>query len=331
MLFEERFGYKVYRPIGLEWWVEGFWAINDQADTAKQFLSLEQAYIPGDGTPPLNIVAQSNEKNGEYICLDAGAETAHRACTLDFFKRNKFDILIATIPAHVPLFKKLIELYQPQAKLIIQMGNNWNINQYAGENVLASIMPQEAPGVNAMFYHQEFDLSLFQNIPPKLEKGIFSFVNVIQNTGIGWDDYRELKKLMPGYRFKSFGGQCPDGNMTGPRAVADAMAHADLIFHVKPGGDGFGHIIHSAYAAGRPIITRSSHYQDQLASMLLEEGTYIDLDVLDRKGAAKHIRWLYDHPEELAAMGEKARKRFHEVVNYNKEAKEIWTWIQTLV
>ena len=330
MLFEERFGYELYRPIGMEWWTEGFWAINDQPGTAKQFLSLEQAYVPGDGTPPLNIVAKSNEKNGEYVCLDAGAETAHRACTLDFFKRNQFDYLIASIPAHVPLFKKLIAEFQPNAKLIIQQGNNW-VEDYDGENILASRAPTITDNLNnVVYYHQEFDLTLFKSNKPPLEKGIFSFVNVIQNTGIGWEDYKDLKKTMPGFRFKAFGGQCPDGNMTGPRAVADAMAHADFIFHVKPGGDGFGHVIHSAYAAGRPIITRSSHYNNQLAASLLQDGTYLHIDKLGRKGVAKDIKWLYEHPEELEAMGNRARARFYDVVDYNAEAKEIWTWLQTL-
>lgn len=35
MLFQDRLGLSVFRPIGMEWFTEGFWAVNDQEDTAS--------------------------------------------------------------------------------------------------------------------------------------------------------------------------------------------------------------------------------------------------------------------------------------------------------
>jgi hypothetical protein len=153
MLFEDRLGMNLYRPIGMEWWSEGFWGINDQSDTANQFLSINSQ--PIDNTPPLNA-ARPNVP-GLYTVRDPGGGSHHIACTLEYFKKHKFDYIVASIPAHVPLFKKLIAEHQPDAKLIIQQGNNWNI-EYPGENILASRSPQIYDGQsNVIYYHQEFD------------------------------------------------------------------------------------------------------------------------------------------------------------------------------
>lgn len=335
LLFEERLGMEIYRPIGMDWFDDGYWAINNQADTAKQFLSPDSQ--PLDNTPPLNelfdngIAGLYGAREGIHKVLDPGGKTSHWACTLDFFKNYRFDYVIASIPAHVPLYKNLIKLYNPQAKLIVQMGNNWSLDEYAGENVLASIAPQLGHP-NAMFYHQEFDLEVFRDTPVPPTRKVYSFLNVIRNSGIGWNDYSELKRIMErlGWEFRAYGGQCPDGNMNGAHETASKMREAAFIFHVKPGGDGFGHVIHNAYAVGRPLITRPSHYRGQLAEQLLVPGTFIDLDRYGR-GEVKNIltRLMFD-PDSLAQMGRSAAHRFDEVINYEAEAKEISEWLSTL-
>lgn len=328
LLFEDRLGMQLYRPIGMEWFDEGYWAINSQEDTARQFLAVDSQ--PIDNTPPLNR-AEWQRADGTYDILDPGAKTSHRAATLAYFKENRFDFVIASIPAHVPLFEKLIAQYQPHAKLIVQMGNNWSLDQYASYNVLASIAPQLGHS-KAMFYHQEFDLKIFRDTPVPPVRKVYSFANVIESLGVGWNDYCQLKRMMErlGWEFRSYGGQCPDGNMNGAEQTASKMREAAFIFHVKPGGDGFGHVIHNAYAVGRPIITRPSHYQSQLAEQLLVPGTYIDLDRYGR-GEVKNIltRLMFD-PDGLAEMGRRAAQRFDEVVNYENEAKEIAQWLTVL-
>lgn len=330
LLFEDRLGMEVYRPIGLEWYEQGYWAINDQLDTAKQFLSLDQAYVPEDGTPPLNIAYHEREP-GVHLCADPGSSSFHRAITLEAFKNTEFDFVIASIPEHVVLYQELIRRFQPRAKLIVQMGNNWDLKQYYGHNVLASTAPVESPGVNAFFYHQEFDLKLFKPTPAKPTRNIYSFVNVIEQTQ-GWEDYKTMRDLLKGrgFTFAAFGGQCPDGNMHGPKQLADKMREAQFVFHVKHGGDGFGHVIHNAYAVGRPVITRKSQYAGQLAEQLMVPGTYIDLDE-HSYGEVKNmvVRSTFD-PEGLKAMGKRAAERFREVVDYSQEAKGVWQWLETL-
>jgi hypothetical protein len=328
LLFEGRLGTDVYRPIGMEWFDEGYWAINNLRDTAEQFLKVDSQ--PVDRTPPLNWAEPMVD--GVYWVADPGAQTHHRACTLDFFKQQRFDYIIASIPAHVPIFEALRQKYQPQAKLIVQMGNNWDIDQYAGYNVLASIAPTLAPGVNAHFYHQEFDLRVFNDTPVQPVRRVYSFLNVIEKSGIGWNDYSELKRQLErqGWEFRAYGGQCPDGGISGAEQVAKRMREAAFIFHVKPGGDGFGHVIHNAYAVGRPVITRPSHYRGQLAERLLVPGTFIDLDRYGRPGVKNILTRLMHDPEGLEAMGRRAAERFDEVVNFEREAEEIRAWLIAL-
>lgn len=331
LLFEDQLGMELYRPIGMEWFEQGYWAINDLADTAKQYLDLDQAYKPSDGTPPLNMVAAGNEVEGIYMVVDPGGRSAHKAATLNYFINHTFDYVIASIPAHVELFRDLIAKYQPNAKLIIQMGNNWHVENYRGYNILASIAPQHAPDINVMYYHQEFDLEVFSPTVCLPTKKIYSFVNVIENSGVGWHDYQQLKALMPDYEFRAYGGQCPDGSTTGAHDTADKMNESQFIFHVKPGGDGFGHVIHNAYALGRPLITRPSHYKGQLAEQLLVPGTFIDLDRYGPNEVVNIIKEYTSAPDELRRMGQRASDRFREVVNYYQEAVDIANWLERLI
>lgn len=335
LLFEKRLGHELYRPIGMEWFHEGYWALNNQEDTAKQFLDPDQAYKPSDGTPPLNQYPQKTEfEEGTCRVLNPGGDTMHQACTFKYFQENQFDILICSLPQHIPLFKRLIELYQPKAKLIFQVGNNWDFDQLEGMNVLASTMPRPVkPTVNAIFYHQEINTEEFYPTPTEPTNKIYSFVNLQANTGQGWMDFLELEHMTSGFgaEWKSFGGQCRDGNMTGDRELANKMREAMLIYHVKPGGDGFGHIIHNAFAVGRPVITRCSHYQGQLAGLLMTPGTCIDLDQHTLPEVKNILHRLFSAPELLKEMGERARARFESLVRYDSEAEAIKTWLQNLL
>jgi len=42
------------------------------------------------------------------------------------------------------------------------------------------------------------------------------------------------------------------------------MKNSSAIFHAKSLGDGFGHIIHNAFALGRLILVRGKYYEGRL-------------------------------------------------------------------
>lgn len=330
-LFEERLKMDVYRPIGMEWFNEGFWQINQLEDTAKQFLAEESN--PVDNTPPLNDVANYKPllEGGIMQVFDPGHKTKHWACTLDFFKRTKFDYVIASIPAHVEPFKRLIEQYNPTAKLIVQAGNNWQLDSFSPLPLLASIKPQPYNGP-AVFYHQEFDTKLFCPTKMKNFNQAYSFVNVLQDVPENWATYNEIKSIMEsrGWDVRAYGGQNPDGNMQGAEELAAKMKEMTYLIHIKYGGDGYGHIIHNAYAIGRPLIAKSSQYAGQLASDLMVPGTFIDIDAFPSVQAAiDHALSLSN--EEIAAMGKRASDQFKKVVNFGKEAKEIEQWLKDIL
>ena len=327
MLFEERLGMNVYRPIGLEWFYEGYWAINDQLDTAKQFLDVETQVL-ADNTPPLNVVKDYSD--GVYSVYDPGNVTTHNGITLEAFKSRKFDFIIASIPAHIPLFQELIKSFQPDAKLIIQIGNNWDPNIFRGLNVLGSVKPGNIQDANVIYYHQEFDTKVFKPTARKTNNVISSYVNLLQELPIGWKDFAELENSIPEIKFNSYGGQCRDGNMNGAIELAKSMSNDDLVFHVKDHGDGYGHIIYNAYACGRPAVIRSSLYRNQLAQELFNDKSCIDLDQYSTDDAVKKIKEVCINRDILDEMSFNAYKTFEHCVDFQYDAEIIYNWMGTL-
>lgn len=331
LLFEDRLGMEVYRPIGMEWWDENLWAINDQVDTARQYLD-PAGVTPPDGTPNLNHIRDYTKKikDGVLLAADPGGKSFNRGMTLEKFKETKFDYLICSIVNHIEIFEYLIATYQPQAKLIFQAGN-FNQDRFlpTGMNVLSSIKPRRMMEATRFNYHQEFELDIFKPTPTK-PGPVTSMINLLQNT-TGWADFEQLEKLTAyqGIKWRSFGGQCRDGALTGHQEVADAIAESMFIYHVKD-YEGYGHNIYNAYAMGRPVIIRKSWLQNCLCNELFQPGTYIDLDAMSPGDAKNLIVRLSNQPDELENMGNLAAQAFKSVVDFEREAEGIREWLETL-
>jgi glycosyltransferase involved in cell wall biosynthesis len=327
LLFENRLGMNVYRPIGLEWFYEGHWAINNQLDTAKQFLDIETQVL-ADNTPPLNVV--KDYFDGIYHVYDPGNVTTHSAITLEAFKNKKFDFIIASIPEHIPVFQNLINQFQPNAKLIIQIGNNWNPSIFRGMNVLGSVKKGNIQDANVVYYHQEFDTNIFKPTDHVSNKKISSYINLLQNLSAGWGDFTNLENSLHEFNFKSYGGQCRDGNMAGAIDLAKSMNDNDFIFHVKDYGDGYGHIIYNAYACGKPTIIRSSMYTNQLAQELFNDKSCIDLDKYSTDDVINKIKQICSNQEELNQMSIDAHETFNRCVDFAYDAEKVYNWMGNL-
>ena len=345
LLFERRFGGKVFRPIGMTWHERGFWNVYDHPETAEQFLGMDQLYIPPDGTPPLNRIEQT--MNDFYTCKDVeGNENeTNKAITFEQFLTKQIDIVIATLPQHVVPYRRLIQEYKPNAKLIVQLGNRWGpSHQHNERNILDSTRMPEHTGLNYQFYHQEFDTNIFcpQNWVklgigfdhPGIktpEKAIYSFMNVLQSTE-EFDLFRSVEQQMRVnmWDFKSYGGQCRDGCITGNKALAEKMRQARFIWHLKH-GDGYGHIIHNAAAVGRPLIINRKWYQGSTAEALLIDGeTCIDVDGLGIQQILEKINY-YSDEKQYRLMCQKVYANFKKVVDFDKEADEIRGFLDRLV
>lgn len=330
-LFEDRLGYNLYRPIGLEWFEQGYWKIaepylNNMA-TIRQFLAKDS--VPSDGSQPLNQT--DSVENGIHKIWDAAHGYYQKAIELETFKQMDFDIVIATVPDHIAAYKKLITDTGSKAKLVFQLGNiGWHnsIPWQLIDNVMASVKPFPVPsGKNTIFYKQEFDLNVFKPSNSAPEQLITSFVNCLPQG----NKFYELEKALPEYKFEAHGITCRDGICQSTQEIANLMGRSSFGYHFKPQGDGFGHVLHNWFAIGRPILVGCDDYKDKLAGGLLEDMvTCIDISHRNAQEAADIVRRVVNGPD-YERMCTAVKNRFKMRVNFEEDAYKVKQFIDALL
>lgn len=329
LLFEERLNWELYRPIGIEWYNEGYWLVYDHPATVEQFLGLYQS-IENPTDIHGNLLPEHDRKNlhytiedGIYYVRDLAHETIHRAITLDKFKDTEFDIIISSIPQHVDKFNKLIRLYQPKAKHIFQVGNNWSTNHNVN-NIMFSTRPFPTDK-NAVFYHQEFDLNVFKYEIPVFHNIVNSYIHYMKRK----DLMNHLANRLPHWMFNAYGGGMTK-TVPGAKSMAEHYRSSAFTWHYKPGGDGYGHVIHASYACGRPALIWKKFYNNQLAENLFEDKvTCIDTSCRSIDEVAQLLKH-YSQPDEHRKMCEAAHQRFNSVVDFDNEFEQIKTFLENL-
>lgn len=329
MLFEGRLDYKLYRPIGTEWHEQGYWAVYDHPATVQQYLTTAQGYKPADGSKPLNKVLRAEKET--YYCQDIDSGYYNKAITLKRFSEIKFDLVIASLPQHIEPFKKLIANHQPWAKLIFQVGNQWD--GIHADNIMASARLARVPeGINAVEYHQEFDISLFNPVDRAFENR--SIVSLM-NSPDGFPDYGlllEIERRLKDRRWKVniHGGQGRDGAVHGAKNVASVLRFSKFLWHVKAGGDGYGHILFNSAACGVPAIVKKSYYAGKLGEKLLIDGvTCIDIDGLAPAEIVEHILH-FSQPENYSKMSQAIYDNFRDCVDFDKDEENIRQFLARL-
>jgi hypothetical protein len=346
MLFEGRLGGNLYRPIGRDWYNNGFWKVYEHPATVAQYL--DPGGATPDNTPKLNEIVKTT---GEvYQCQDIDSGYFNKAITYTGFINTHFDIVIATIPQHIEPFFRLCQLHPDKPKLIYQIGNAWPYELSKGlvNNIMASARidwgtgREFYPSINIIEYHQEFNVEVFKPDFDKLDwvttdypaNNIYSFVNVFNAASHftnDWELFLKVEKLLANWNFKSYGGQCRDGSKNGAKQVAEAMLEARFIWHTKSGGDGYGHIVHNAPAVGRPLIIKKEYYTGKMAEPLLEDGvTCITIDDLTPEQIIEKINY-YSDPYRYEVLCKNAYERFKTVVNFDNEERAIREFLQKLV
>jgi hypothetical protein len=332
LLFEGRLGWELYRPIGIEWYNEGFWNIFPHPGTAQQFLATDQAVNPPRGMEGKPFPEHScfnrdyTYDDGIYYVKNPTKDKVHAAITLEKFKDTNFDIIISSIPQHIGPFNRLISDYQPGAKHIFQVGNAWG-QQPGVRNILASTAPFPTPSdINIVFYHQEFDLNWFSYEPPTTQSTVHSYIHWMQRKDL-MDQYASL---LPGWTFRAFGAGM-DEDIAKTQDVAQKMKESAFTWHYKPEGDGYGHGVFSSYACGRPAIIWKPFYNGKLAeALLIDNQTCIDISKYTPQQGAEVIR-RFSVPGEHRKMCESAHNRFHEVVNFDEQEQLIRTFLRKLI
>lgn len=314
LLFEKRLGWNLYRPIGYDWYRRGYYACGFTPGMIKQYLE-----------PP----SKDYFRDGVYYIpyQEGNIKYTHKAITFKKFLELDFDVIVASLSNHEIPFHRLIREHKPNAILIREMGNpNEMCNFKICRNILNSTTNPVPEGVNVVHFHPEFSLEEYKYVPPKTHNVIRNIMHLLPKTRDAhlWYDY---KRAMPDYVWKMHGFLGEDGVLP-EHLKAWAFRNSAFIWHVKWFGDGYGYVIHNAYASGRPCIVKGSYYKGKTAWPLLEDSvTCIDLELGSKEENVRKIRY-FSEPGRHIQMCENAYKRFKEVVDFDREFAEIKKFLQ---
>lgn len=309
-LLFKRLGYTLYRPIGMDWFTNGYFRVaepyGNAPDTIGQYLDINDRHW--DSYKNLN--GDYKLEDDIYHIYDPENKITHNAVTFEKFKMMSFDLIVASHPLH----ENWVELlkYQPNAKFIQQLGNEHQTTN--AKNVLSSVWQYEPlEGQNVIYYHQEFkDLGY---TPPTNHNTINSFVLSMPEA----ETFDIYKSALPEFEMKAYGMGSPDGPV---EDLVKSMRESAFGWHIKF-WDGYGHLIHQWACLGRPLIIKGDYYKGKTGGLLLEDGvTCIDLD---KHSFEENIRLIKEasKPINHIRMCKAMRKKFEEVCDFEKEAKQI--------
>ena len=311
LLLEDRLGIEVYTPIGYEWFDEGYWQFGHE----HLGRALADQY--------LNIDAKYERWSTHHATYDpAHPSRLIRCVTLDEFRAlGDWSHIVATVQDNQAGFARLAA--ETGAKYVYQVGNtrqqvDWSLDPLT---IVSSEVPIEGRGVRI---HQPFDHSTTFRYrdPDEATHHISSFVNLMPRL-VDWPLWLGYQSYLPEWPTLVYGIDGPDGNLHPVSAIADAMAHSAFGLHLKPTGDGFGHVLHNWAAVGRPLIGKGSYYRGQLGEHFWQDGvTCIDLDQRPPEENAALIRAVWSDKPHYRAMCEAIRAEFDRI-DWDDEARDV--------
>lgn len=326
----ERLGWDLYRPIGMEWFTEGYWNHERKfwGDAiAKQYLEpwgSDGGYETGIGLMRMR--------------WDAGHERSQTLVTLDVARELRPDIVISTLAHNHEGFARFAS--EVGATFGLQLGNvrfspidmaedRWDLAKFG---LVSSVLPAPV-SVPHVVYHQEFSLKDFRSEPvtPHEPLRIASFVQCFPENERTYALFTEAAGQNPQFDwgvYGSYGAKALDqyakGNIDHCHDIGAAMRSQDIAWHGKQWSDGFGHVIHNWFAVGRPVIGYESYYRDQLAGPLWQEGiTSFDITGKTAHEVGNLLSELQREPGRIVEMGSNAAKRFREIVDFDAEEQAI--------
>lgn len=292
-LLAQRFGWDIYTPVGHEWWDEGYWSFGRWTYPDDR---LAQQYLNTDGWHGLPVPWTSDNEFPDRLIYGVTLETARR----DF----SWDLVIATLQDNQAGFHRFAQ--EAEAQYVVQVGNTGQYIDWGRDPLVlnSSEMPILGRGVS---YHQPMDPIAF--VEPFEIRSAASFVNCMTSMGRCWDGLLAAQQRLP---IAVHGIDGPGGIVKPLARSVEVMAEAGWGWHDKAHGDGFGHVIHTWAAVGRPLIGHASHYAGKMAEPLWIDGeTCIDLDRHSVTDAVDTV--LSISPARHRAMCEAIRSKFDEI------------------
>ncbi len=352
-LLFQKWGWNMYIPLGREWFHEGYWEIYHKASITDGLLT---QYL--DICNRWGLLGKEECKAREHLgypATDAKADFPNILdLTLEECKKISLDIIIATTPQSYKAFKRLKNDHHPHARLILETGNNFPIYLEKDEYLLSSSRyTYEINNCNKCFYHQRFDTDFFH---PKYSRHHINVKSVANFTHYMYKPelFEALQEMMPDWEFKSFGaGNKDDSVYCLTENISEITNKFGFIWHYKKNTDGYGHVVHNAFACGKPVITntlyssRAWNWDGNIpttAAALFDDDTIIDFNKynnrmhLDKDELAQNddssdldIKVLKQIKEELEIKAknyqyhsDKVYEKFKSVVNFEKEEEDIY-------
>ena len=340
LLFEKRLGWELYRPIGYEWANEGFWNL-----CGKEYPPIEGYLSTEDGQCARTLLPYWEHRSplwarfatelvrvgkilpvddGLYLIEDKSKGVFQKGITLERFKEERFDIIISSIPQHFESTERLRKLYQPQAKHIVHVGSIVGCPvPLEAKNIMAHAPP--ISNAHYVVYSQEFSLDTFKYSIPINSNRIRSYVHFPESQDL-WE------KMDLDWDFKFVGKTLASLGETiiSSEDLSKCIQNSNFTWHIKLGGESYGHILHNSYACGRPVIINGDDYVGSRGGLLLED-MVTSIDVTGRTPEELKNKLVYAQREDVyMKMCERAYSRFHEIVNFDEEFESIKSFLQDL-
>ena len=330
LLLEVRFGWELYRPIGMEWYEQGIWnferdRLGDQV--ARQFL---QVWIGKDEPTIYGYSVRPDDTHPDYLI---------KLVTMEQAADLKPDLVIATLAENEHGLWQWAKAHG--AHYGIQVGNQgapnlWPIAEFG---LLSVTTPGFTPWKPYVTYHQEFDIERAF----AADGGVFGMSSNEVQTRVqcaagaeGYGLFRAAAAEVPEAKFRWY-GHCGDpdefcgGNAMTTDQVATGMRGARIAWHWKRWSDGYGHVIHNWAAIGRPMLVTQDYYRDKLAAPLFTPETSFNLERMTVSEIAENVRRLLQDDDLYTRMCLSAATRFREVVNFEAEAEQIRTMLEGIL
>lgn len=324
LLFEDRFGWQVYRPIGMDWYEQGIW----QFEAARLGDSVARQFLA-----PWDSDTDSDDHSLREDTTHPGRTM--KMVSLEQARSQDWNIVIATLAENEPGLRRFAD--EVGSTYGIQVGNQGAPNQWglAKFALLSVTTPGFTPWIPHVTYHQEFSLKDFRHEWPPERDLIATRVQCF-STGVDYQRFLSLAAMTPEMRWRHY-GHCGDhdqhwgGDAPSTPEVAVQMRAAAIGYHVKRWSDGYGHVGFNWFAIGRPVIGSASYYADKLMGPLWVEGvTSFDIDRLNDAEVVELIRRLHDDQDYHRQISEQATDRFHEVVDFDADAEAVKALLESV-
>ena len=327
----DRYGWELYRPIGMEWFGNWYWnferAFHGDA-VARQYLSHWD----------------SDRDAGDWHERDDSTHPGRviKMHTLEQAKSTRYDVILASLLDSERGFAKLRRETNSGA-YGVQVGNNgqvgavdWNAADFG---LISSTLNGTTVPKPHVVYRQEFSLSDFRH---EVSQGqdVASFIQCFAENKSFYTEYLTYARDYPhefDWRvYGAYGSHEPDefaaGNLESTPLVAKAMQATRIAWHAKWWGDGFGHVIHNLGATGTPIVGPIGYYQDKLAGEWMEEGvTVFDTALRTRSSVVELLRRLRDDEDYYAEASTRLAGRFREVVDFDEDAEKVKALLESVL